>query len=110
MSLTSVVPAEVLGSASRGQKPVRQPNRQRRNSYLCPQTLFKFYPEFDAILGGILNADPQAEIVLLEGQVEHWTNQLKQRFERTLPGGTSRVRFIPARPRGDFLNLLLHPT
>ena len=47
-----------------------------------------------------------AEIVLLEGRVEHWTNRLKQRFEKTLPGGTSRVRFLPAMPRDEFMTLL----
>ena len=74
--------------------------------YLCPQTLFKFHPDFDEILAGILNADPFAEIVLLEGRVVHWTNRLQQRFKKTLPGGTSRVRFLPAMPRDEFMNLL----
>jgi len=82
------------------------PPASRPHTYLCPQTLFKFHPDFDEILAGILNADPQAEIVLLEGRVEHWTNRLKQRFKKTLPGGTSRVRFLPAMPRDQFMNLL----
>ena len=82
------------------------PPASRPHTYLCPQTLFKFHPDFDEILAGILNADPQAEIVLLDGRVEHWTNRLKQRFEKTLPGGTSRVRFLPAMPRDEFMNLL----
>ena len=68
--------------------------------------MFKFHPDFDEVLAGILNADPQGELVLLEGRVEHWTSRLKQRFEKTLPGGTSRVRFLPALPRDEFLNLL----
>ena len=76
------------------------------HTYLCPQTLFKFHPDFDAVLAGILNADPQAEIALLEGRVSHWTDALKQRFERTLPGGCDRVRFLPALPRSEFLKLL----
>jgi len=76
------------------------------HTYLCPQTLFKFHPDFDEVLAGILHADPKAEIVLLEGRVPHWTNALKQRFENTLPGGSSRVRFLPAMPRDQFMNLL----
>ena len=76
------------------------------HTYLCPQTLFKFHPDFDEVLAGILQADPQAEIVLLEGRVPHWTNRLKLRFEKTLPGGASRVRFLPAMPRDQFMNLL----
>lgn len=77
-----------------------------RNLYLCPQTLFKFHPDFDALLAGILNADRNAELVLLEGRVRHWTVQLKRRFERTLPDAGRRVRFLPALPREDFLKLL----
>ena len=82
------------------------PPASRPHTYFCPQTLFKFHPDFDQILAGILNADPLAEIVLLEGRVEHWTDRLKQRVEKTLPGGTSRVRFLPAMPRDEFLHLL----
>lgn len=82
------------------------PSGSGPHTYVCPQTLFKFHPDFDKQLAGILNADPQAEIVLLEGRVEHWTNGLKQRFEKTLPGGTSRVRFLPAMSRDEFMNLL----
>ena len=76
------------------------------HTYLCPQTLFKFHPDFDEVLAGILGSYPKAEVVLLEGRVPHWTNRLKQRFERTLPGGSSRVRFLPAMLRTDFLNAL----
>ena len=86
--------------------PLTEERKAERHSYLCPQTLFKFHPDFDEVLAGILSADPLAEIVLLEGRVEHWTNQLQQRFEKTLPGGTRRVRFLPALPRDEFLNLL----
>jgi len=75
-------------------------------TYVCPQTLFKFHPDFDEVLAGILQADPLAEIVLLEGRVPHWTNRLKHRFEKTLPGNSSRVRFLPAMPRAEFMNLL----
>lgn len=74
--------------------------------YVCPQTLFKFHPDFDEILAGILNADPRAEIVLLEGRVPEWTARLNCRFERTLPGGCQRVTFLPAMPREEFLKLL----
>ncbi len=78
----------------------------RRHIYLCPQTLFKFHPDFDAILAGILTADPLGDLVLLEGRVPNWTHRLKRRFAITLPDADRRVRFLPAQPRGDFLALL----
>ena len=97
------------------QAPAFQPDTDNENafgcgsnthSYVCPQTLFKFHPDFDEVLAGILNADPLAELVLLEGSVPAWTDRLKRRFEQTLPGGCQRVRFLPAMPREQFLQLL----
>lgn len=79
---------------------------ESRHVYLCPQTLFKFHPDFDAVLAGILNADPHGELVLLEGRVPNWTERLKRRFAHTLPDAEHRVRFLPAQPRHDFLSLL----
>ena len=77
-----------------------------RHVYLCPQTLFKLHPEFDAVLAGILQADPQGDVVLLEGRVANWTERLKRRLAATLGAAASRVRFLPAQPHGDFLELL----
>ncbi len=77
-----------------------------RHVYLCPQTLFKFHPDFDDILAGILNRDSAGELVLIEGRVPNWTRRLKRRFERTLPGGVERVRFLPPQPNDKFLQLL----
>ena len=74
--------------------------------YVCPQTLFKFHPEFDEILAGILNEDEDAELVLLQGRLPEWTHRLQRRFRRTLPDAGRRVRFLPALPRDDFLSLL----
>jgi uncharacterized protein (TIGR03032 family) len=80
---------------------------ESRHVYLCPQTLFKFHPDFDVVLAGILNADPQGDLILLEGRVPNWTERLKRRFARTLPDAEHRVRFLPAQPRDDFLALLM---
>ena len=78
----------------------------QRHIYLCPQTLFKFYPDFDAVLADILEKDSKAELVLLEGRVSNWTARLKKRFARTLGENTARVHFLPAQPNPEFLQLL----
>ena len=78
----------------------------RRHVYLCPQTLFKFHPEFDEILAGILTSDPEAELVMLEGRVPEWTRRLQQRWSSVLPDASRRVHFLPSQPRDDFLALL----
>ncbi|MCE9562991.1 MAG: tetratricopeptide repeat protein [Planctomycetes bacterium] len=74
--------------------------------YLCPQTLFKFHPEFDALLGGILRNDPAGLLVLIEGRSPHWTERIRQRFGRTLADVQHRIYFVPKQNRDDFLNLL----
>ena len=76
--------------------------------YACPQTLFKFHPDFDAVLAGILRGDPDGVLVLLEGRVPHWTALLRERFARVMPDVTDRVHWLPALPRPDYLRLLAH--
>lgn len=77
-----------------------------RHVYLCPQTLFKFHPEFDPVLRGILESDPQSDLVVLEGRVPNWTARLQRRWARTLPDTDRRVRFLPPQPNADYLKLL----
>lgn len=73
--------------------------------YLCTQTLFKFHPEFDAILGQILRGDPEGRVVLIEGQLGHWTQLLGDRFRRTIPDVAGRIVVLPRLSREDFLHL-----
>jgi protein O-GlcNAc transferase len=95
----------------RPERPIHCRNRmdfgfaEDAHLYACPQTLYKFHPDFDAVIAGILQSDPRAEIVLLEGRVASWTNNLRRRFARTLPD-SDRVRFIPSLSYEDFLSLL----
>jgi uncharacterized protein (TIGR03032 family) len=76
-----------------------------RHLYLCPQTLFKMHPDFDAILAEILRRDPLGDLVLLEGRQKEWVRLLEERFSRTLGDVASRVRFLPSQPNADFLEL-----
>jgi len=77
------------------------------NVYLCPQTLFKFHPDFDAILGGILDADPDGQVVLLEAKRASWTELLRTRLSGTLgPAAMARVRFVPQQGTPEFLALI----
>lgn len=76
-----------------------------KHLYGCPQTLFKFHPEFDPILADILRRDPQGLLVLIEGKHPNWNLLLRERWQRTMPDVADRVQFLPAVPRGDFLTL-----
>jgi protein O-GlcNAc transferase len=79
---------------------------QDAHAYLCPQSLFKFHPDFDAILGAILARDPAARVVLIEAPHAHWTEMLRHRLRRNLHGFSSQVTFVPRVDRAAFLRLL----
>lgn len=79
---------------------------ERRHIYLCPQTLYKFHPEFDAVLAGLLTADPQGDLILLDGRVRNWTERLRRRFSRTITDADRRVRFLPPQSYDEFLGLI----
>jgi protein O-GlcNAc transferase len=74
--------------------------------YLCPQSLFKLRPEFDLVLGRILDGDPNATLGLLAGNNAHWTGLLRGRLARNLGDALARVRFIGRLPYEGFLGLL----
>ncbi len=77
-----------------------------RRVYLCPQTLFKFHPDFDEPLRRILEADPEGDLVVLSGATPRWLEPLMRRWRRELPDADRRVIVLPSLPRKDFLHLL----
>jgi uncharacterized protein (TIGR03032 family) len=77
-----------------------------RRIYLCPQTLFKFHPEFDQPLRRILELDPLGDLVTIQGNSPVWVEHLLKRWRREFPDADRRVRFLPSLPRSDFLQLL----
>jgi protein O-GlcNAc transferase len=76
------------------------------HAYLCPQSLFKFHPDFDPVLAEILRRDPQGRVFVIEGLVPAWTTFLKSRFERAFPDTADRVQFLPKQKHAEFLELL----
>ena len=74
--------------------------------YACPQTLFKFHPEFDELLARILRADPRGILVLLEGRYPVWRETLWRRFESSLGELRERIHVLPQVAREDYLNVL----
>ncbi len=74
--------------------------------YLCPQTLYKLHPDFDALLRGILLRDSDGWIVLIAALFEEFTEQLRERFARTMPEVMHRIKFISPMRNDLFLELL----
>lgn len=73
--------------------------------YGCPQTLFKFHPDFDAVLAGILRGDPSGRLVLIEGKHGHWNEMILARWRRTMGDVVDRAIFLPALPRAEFISM-----
>ena len=63
--------------------------------YACLQSLFKFHPEFDELLGGILRGDPKGVLLISRGKVVGWEQLLRHRFAATLSDVADRIRFLP---------------
>jgi predicted O-linked N-acetylglucosamine transferase (SPINDLY family) len=78
--------------------------------YGCPQSLFKLHPEFDALLAGILRADPRGRVVLNQDRhpfYGHWEKLLRERFAASIPDVADRVLFLPRLSHADYLSLNL---
>ena len=73
--------------------------------YGCPQSLFKFHPEFDSVLAEIAKDDPTGRIVLLEGRYPNWEERLRTRWARTFPILAERSLFLPKQSRRNFMAL-----
>ena len=73
--------------------------------YGCPQSLFKFHPDFDAVLAAIAEGDPSGYIILLEGKYPELAGLLKTRWHKSSPILLDRVLFMPRMPRNEFMDL-----
>lgn len=74
--------------------------------YLCPQSLYKLHPDYDAILGAILRRDRRGRVVLIEGLSRRWSADWRERFGRTCADVSDRVAIVPRVSARDFPRLL----
>ena len=72
----------------------------------CPQSCFKFHPNFDAILKRILDQVPDAQLVLLTSVPATNSALLQDRLKRTLGTVAARVHFVGPLSHDDFLRLV----
>ena len=99
-----------LGTLAYYYRPQARPGRREdlglpahANLYLCPQTLFKFHPGFDAMLGGILRADADARLLLIDGVGRE---RLQARLAVALPDVAGRIVFLPRQSGEAFSRLV----
>ena len=75
--------------------------------YVCPQSLFKFHPEFDAALIEILRRDRDGWLVLVDQHRASYRERLERRLVDAGGGDViARIRYVPAMPRADFVALM----
>ncbi len=74
--------------------------------YICPQNLFKFHPDMDALIAGILRRDPDGKLVVIEGRIETWTGLLRRRWAAVMPDVLDRIVFLPRQASPDYVNLI----
>ncbi|MEM0951277.1 MAG: tetratricopeptide repeat protein [Cyanobacteria bacterium P01_H01_bin.74] len=78
-----------------------------RNLYVCPQSLYKFHPDFDTVIASILEQDPNGSFVFIVHNSADVTEQLKKRLMTRLPEALmDRVIALPRLQAEQFVNLL----
>jgi predicted O-linked N-acetylglucosamine transferase (SPINDLY family) len=75
--------------------------------YVCPQTLYKLHPDFDAIVRRVLERDARAIVVLIEGQFREFTEEVRARLARAMPEVVHRALFLPFMAFERFMQLLV---
>lgn len=73
---------------------------------ICPQSLFKLMPAFDGTLRQILDANPEARLLLPEPTQAGQLAAIKARFAHTLGAAAARVHYFSRRSRAEFIELI----
>jgi protein O-GlcNAc transferase len=74
--------------------------------YLCPQNLFKFHPDMDDLIAGILRRDARGRLVVIAGKIGHWTELMKRRWAASMADVLDRIVFLPRMKGEDYVNLI----
>jgi predicted O-linked N-acetylglucosamine transferase (SPINDLY family) len=95
----SQLPPQLAGRATFDLDPTKR-------LYASPQSIYKFHPDFDAALAGILRGDPEGQIVLIRWAYPQADAQLRERFARVMPDVADRIVFIRRLQQPEFMNFL----
>ncbi len=80
---------------------------EKGHLYVCPQTLFKFHPDFDQVLANLLRRDPNGTLVLIDDVFGgYWRKLLLKRVTATFPDVAGRVVFVEKMPLDKFFGLV----
>ncbi|MCC6572481.1 MAG: tetratricopeptide repeat protein [Planctomycetes bacterium] len=76
------------------------------NLYVCGQNLRKYHPDFDAMIAGILRADPRGKLVFIGDRIPQITEKLLRRFRASMPDVMDRIGTVKWMSEADYLNFL----
>jgi protein O-GlcNAc transferase len=108
-------PLHNLGTLAYYYRPERPEPRKNREHfrlsaddhiYICPQNLFKFHPDMDELIGGILRRDRRGRLVAIEGRIGRWTELLERRWASSMPDVMDRIVFLPRMDSAEYMNLI----
>ena len=74
--------------------------------YACPQSIYKFHPDFDETLATILRSDAEAQLVCIRWAYSQADELLRRRLERVMPDVIDRVVFVRRLQQDEYLSLL----
>ncbi len=74
------------------------------NIYSCPQSIYKFHPDFDEILIKILKKDKKSRIILVKDRFSIY-KKLKKRIALKDPINSSRIFFLNRGDKNFFISL-----
>ena len=78
----------------------------KKNIYSCPQTLFKFHPDFDDYLFDILKKDKKGILYLIKDTHKVYYLKLLERFKKNKNFDSDRVIFLNPLNLNQFINHL----
>ena len=76
----------------------------KKNVYSCPQTLQKIHPEFDLIIGGILESDKNALIYFIKDANKIFYLRLIERFKKNKKIDLNRIKFLDGLNWEQYIN------
>ena len=76
----------------------------KKNIYSCPQTLQKIHPDFDLIIGGILQKDKKALIYFIKDLNQTLYLRLIERFKKNKKIDLNRIKFIDGLNWEQYIN------
>ena len=88
------------------QNKINDNELSKNNIYSCPQTIFKFHPDFDYILAEILNRDKKGVLYLIKDNNKIYYNKLIERFKKIENFDLERVVFLDPLSRDNYINHL----